>query len=302
MPADRSGRRHPAYLLYRSGQALTSRIPGPLLLPAAEAAGLAIGRLNGRRRAVVRRNMARVVGPARVERAVDLAFRSYARYWAETLRIPAPGLERIAERVTCEGVHHLAGHLDAGRGVLFVTPHVGSWDVAGLWLASQGWRTVAVAERLEPPELFDLFSTLRRQAGIEVHPLGESRSARALLSGLASGAIAALVADRDISGTGVEVEFFGERTFLPSGPAVLARRTGAPLIVGGMFQRPRGRYHGVILEPIEVAKGKTDPDDTTRLTQLVAHRLEELIRRDPGQWHLFQPNWPSDPGYRGGRR
>lgn len=306
MPAevrgDDPGRRHPAYVLYRTGQAVTSRIPGRVLLPAAELAGMAVGRLNKRRRAVVRRNIRRAVGHHDLERTVDGAFRSYARYWAETLRIPAPGTQEIGRRVTCEGLEHLSGHLNEGRGVIFVTPHVGSWDVAALWLASFGWRIVAVAEHLEPPALFDMFVKLRAQAGVEVHPLGTSASARALLTGLRSGAAVGLVADRDISGTGVEVEFLGERTFLPPGPAVLAMRTGAPLIAGALFQRPGGRYHGVILPEIPVEQRKPDASEVARLTQTVAGRMEQLIRRDPGQWHLFQPNWPSDPGYPQRRR
>src|SRR5207253_745301 len=176
---------------------------------------------------------------------VDEAFRSYARYWVETLRVPKPGLDEINRRTTMEGMDALSKLLDAGRGVLFVSPHTGSLDVAGGWLASHGWRVVAVAEDLEPPELFDLFARLRRSIGIEVHAAGSGASARALLNGL---------------------------------------RTGA----------------GVVLDPIEVSPGRADPDRVRELTERIARGMEELIKREPGQWHLFQPNWPSDPGYRHG--
>jgi KDO2-lipid IV(A) lauroyltransferase len=188
--------------------------------------------------------------------------------------------------------------LDAGQAVLFVSPHTGSLDVAGAWLASNGWRVVTVAEELEPPELFELFARLRRSVGIEVHAAGSGASARALLTGLRSGAAVGLVADRDITGTGIEVEFCGEKTYLPAGPAVLALRTGAPVAVGTLYQRPWGRWHGVVLEPIEVEKGRADPERVRRLTEKIARGMEELIKREPGQWHMFQPNWPSDPGYR----
>jgi KDO2-lipid IV(A) lauroyltransferase len=241
--------------------------------------------------------LSRVVGAAELERTVDAAFRSYARYWVETLRVPKPGIEAIRSRTTAEGLDNLARHLDAGRGVIFVTPHLGSWDIAGGWLASHGWRVLAIAEELQPPELFELFCRLRRAVGIEVFPLGKASSARALLAGLREGAALGLVADRDISGAGIEVEFFGEKTYLPTGPAVMAMRTGAPIAAGALLQRPGGRYHGVILDPIEVEPTR-DPASVRQITERVARDLETLIQRDPGQWHLCQPNWPSDPGYR----
>ena len=249
----------------------------------------------------MRRNLARVVEGSVLERTVDEAFRSYARYWMEALRLPKPGLAEIQRRVTnVEGLDNIARYLDAGRGVIFISPHLGSYDVAGAWLASYGWRILAVAEELEPPELFEMFRTLRRSVGVEIVPAGKGSTARALLSALREGGAVGLVADRDITGSGVEVEFFGEKTFLPNGPAVLALRTGAPLIVGALLQRPGGLYHGVLLEPIEVQAGKADRARADELTVEVARRMEDLIRREPGQWHLFQPNWPSDPGYRSG--
>ncbi len=258
-----------------------------------------VARRNAKRRAVVRRNLARVVDPPALEAAVDEAFRSYARYWMEALRLPKPGLDEIRRRTTTvEGLDNIAKYLNAGRGVIFVTPHLGSYDVAGAWLASYGWRILAVAEELEPPELFEMFRSLRRSIGVEVLPAGKGSTARALLAALRSGGAAGLVADRDITGSGVEVDFFGERTLLPNGPAVLALRTGAPLIVGALLQRSGGRYHGVLLDPIEVEPGKADKDRAYELTVEIAHRMESLIRREPGQWHLFQPNWPSDPDYR----
>lgn len=298
MPHRSNGRTDPAYLLYRVGQLAASVVPEGVLFPAAARAGNVVAHRNRRRREVVRRNLARVVGADDLERTVDEAFRSYARYWVETLRIPKPGTEEIRRRTTAEGLDGLARLLDAGRGVVFVTPHIGSYDVAGAWLASHGWRVIAIAEELEPRALFELFASLRRTVGVEVYPLGKGSSARALLTGLRGGAAVGLVADRDISGSGVMVEFLGEKTMLPTGPAVLSLRTGAPIAVAALYQRPGGRYHGVVCDPIEPTPGRADPETVLALVTEVAARMEDLIRREPGQWHLFQPNWPSDPGYR----
>jgi phosphatidylinositol dimannoside acyltransferase len=294
------GTREPAYLLYRAGAAVASTLPESVLLAGAKLMGTGVARVNKRRRAVVERNLARVVAPEALDATVDTAFRSYARYWMETLRIPRPGTDEIRRRTTVEGQENLSQFLDAGQGVVFVSPHVGSYDVAAGWLAAQGWRVVAVAEEVEPPALFELFRELRRAVGVEVYPLGHASTARALLTALRDGAALGLIADRDISGSGIEVPFFGEPTWLPTGPAVLALRTGAPLCAGALYQRPGGGWHGVILDPIPVEKGRADPERVRELTIAMAGKLEELVRREPGQWHLFQPNWPSDPGYAGG--
>jgi lauroyl/myristoyl acyltransferase len=291
-------RTDPAFLIYRFGRALTSVLPEQITFGLSSFAGDAIARLSQGQRAVVRRNLARVVEASKLEATVDEAFRSYARYWVETLRIPSPGSDEIRRRTTVEGIEGMAKHLDAGRGVIFVVPHLGSYDVAGAWVASHGWKVIAIAEEIEPPELFEMFTRMRASVGVEVLPVGKGSSARALLNGLRNGAAVGLVADRDISGSGIEVEFFGEKTLIPNGPAVLALRTGAPIAVGALYQRPGGRYHGVVLDPIEVEAGKADADRVRDITEQIVAKMEELIRREPGQWHLFQPNWPSDPGYR----
>lgn len=287
-----------SYAVYRAGRAIAGLVPDAISLRLAEVAGLAASKLNATQRAVVRRNMVRVVGERNVDRYVDEAYRSYARYWIEALRMPKPGLVEIKRRTTTEGLDELSKRLDEGRSVIFVSPHLGSYDVAGAWLASNGWRVLAVAEELEPTALFEMFCELRRSVGVEILPAGKGATARTLLSALREGAIAGLVADRDIAGSGIEVEFFGEKTLIPNGPAVLALRTGAALAVGALYQRPGRRYHAVVLDPIDVEAGKTEEHRVRVLTEHVVRQMEELIRREPGQWHLFQPNWPSDPGYR----
>jgi KDO2-lipid IV(A) lauroyltransferase len=103
-----------------------------------------------------------------------------------------------------------------------------------------------------------------------------------------------LLCDRDLTGDGIEVEFLGERTTLPAGPATLALRSGAPLVAVGCYFRPHGRHEIRILEPIDTERKGRIRDDVARVTQDLAHRFEELIRAQPEHWHLMQPNWPSD--------
>ena len=115
-----------------------------------------------------------------------------------------------------------------------------------------------------------------------------------MLRALRDNRIVCLLSDRDIEGDGVEVEFFGERTTLPGGPATLALRTGATLLPAAVYFRPGRDHLGVVRPPIEVERAGRLREDIARITQVLAHELEALIRAAPEQWHLLQPNWPSD--------
>jgi KDO2-lipid IV(A) lauroyltransferase len=153
-------------------------------------------------------------------------------------------------------------------------------------------------EALDPPELFEWFVDLRQRLGMTVVPLGPS-AAGAVMRALRNNEVVCLLCDRDLERTGVEVEFFGERTTLPAGPAMLGLRTGAPILPTGVYFTPRYNGHHAIVRPPVPAQRIADSlrDDVSRVTQSLARELELLIRRHPEQWHLFQPNWPSDPGY-----
>jgi KDO2-lipid IV(A) lauroyltransferase len=149
-----------------------------------------------------------------------------------------------------------------------------------------------VVEMLNPPELFEWFADLRRSFGMNVVALGPEAGG-AVARALKANHVVCLLCDRDIGGGGIEVQFFGERTRLPGGPATLAIRSRSPLIPTAAYFRGRGHL-GVCRPPIPVERQGTVREDVSRITQLVAHELEELIRAAPEQWHLMQPNWPSD--------
>ena len=249
---------------------------------------------------MLERHLRRVHGAAlqgaALRREVRRAFTSYARYWAESFRLPGSTPAQLAEGTTTEGLHHLERALAAGNGVVLALPHLGGWYYGGAWLASLGFRMVAVVETVEPPELFEWFAQLRRSLGMEVLPLGQGVGTAALRR-LREGAVVALVCDRDLEGTGVQVDFFGERTTLPGGPATLALRSGAALVPCAIYFGESGAHHAIFKAPLDTARTGRLRDDVARVTQEVAVELEGFIRRAPDQWHLLQPNWPSDPGY-----
>ena len=285
------------YLAYRTGSVVARAVPAPVAHHGARLAGVVLVRTMKGRRAMLERHLRRVHGPAldgpALHREVRRAFASYARYWAESFRLPGSTPAQLAVDMTSEGLEHVEQALAAGRGVVLALPHLGGWDYGGAWMASLGFRMVAVVETVEPPELFEWFAQLRRSLGLEVLPLGPGVGAAALRR-LGEGAVVALVCDRDLEGTGVEVDFFAERTTLPGGPATLALRAGAALVPCAMYFGAGGSHHAIFHAPLDTARTGRLRDDVARVTQELAVELEGFIRRAPDQWHLLQPNWPSD--------
>jgi KDO2-lipid IV(A) lauroyltransferase len=192
------------------------------------------------------------------------------------------------------GYHHVAESLAAGKGTILALPHLGGWEWAGFWLTQvQHLQVTVVVEPVEPPALFEFFTEFRRKLGMHIVPLGPS-AAGEVLRALKAGHVVCLLSDRDIIGDGVELEFFGETTTLPAGPATLALRTGARLLpVGCYFEGSHG-HHAVVQPPVPAEREGRLRADVARVTADLGVRLEELIRAAPEQWHLQQPNWPSD--------
>lgn len=242
------------------------------------------------------RNLARVRPNLRGrerERAVEATFESYARYYVESFRLPGTSLADLDSGFTTEGYEHVERARAEGRGAIMVMPHLGGWEWAGFWLTRVRQIPVTVVvERLEPPALFEWFAKLRRSFGMEVVALGP-QAGPAAIRALRANHLLALLCDRDLDGNGPEVEFFGERTTLPGGPATLALRTGAPILPAAVYFDGPVR-HGLIRPPLDTTRRAGLREDVARVTQDVAGALEELIRAAPEQWHLLQPNWPSD--------
>lgn len=251
-------------------------------------------------RKLVERHQRRVsphLNAFQLQRRVNDAFQSYMRYYIETFRLSSLTDEQIDSGFSVEGYRHIEDAAKLERGVILALPHVGGWEWAGRWLAQRGWKVSAVVEKLESQEAFETFLDVRRALGVNVIPL-DDRAGIAVQEALRNKHIVCLMSDRDIQRNGVEVEFFGERTTVPAGPAFFSLRTGAPLIPCAVyFTRRVDGHHAVVRPPIEFARGERLRADVQRLSQMLVSELEALIRRAPEQWHVFSPNWPSDPGY-----
>jgi len=276
-------------------------------LPAIAAQGLvpAIGMganfASPERRLMVERHLRRVdptIGGIRLRRAVQEAFDSYTRYWLESFRLPYLSRRAVERGMQVEGYDHVTEALGSGNGLILALPHLGGWEWAGRWLADRGHGLTAVVEQIEPPELFEWFTELRNKLGMNIVSLGPS-AGREVLAALKRNDVVCLLSDRDIQRTGVEVEFFGETTTVPAGPATLSIRTGAPILPTAVYFTDRTDGHlGIVRAPIDTTRSDDGlRADVQRVSQSLAAELEHLIRRAPSQWHLFQPNWPSDPGH-----
>jgi phosphatidylinositol dimannoside acyltransferase len=287
---------------FRTGTAVARFVPAAIAEGLAPTIALGVNlAASPERRAMVERHMRRVNPSwpsARIRQAVQGAFDSYTRYFIESMRLPSLSARTIAANHRLTGMSRITDALEMGNGVILALPHLGGWEWAGRWLCDQGYQVTVVVEQIQPPELFDWFIELREELGMHVLPLGPD-VAPGVIKALRANDIVCLLCDRDLAGGGIEVEFFGERTTLPGGPATLGLRAGAPILpVGVYFTRQVNGHHSVIRPPLSMERTGRLRDDVTRITQELAHELEHLIRRAPDQWHMFQPNWPSDPGYR----
>lgn len=249
------------------------------------------------RAAQVSRNLARAYGselpPKALRGARADTFHSYAQYWVESFRLPERTPEELDERFAVRDLAHIDDALAAGHGVILTMPHLGGWEWAAFWLTMvHGVEVSAVVEAVQPPELSDWFLGLRRSYGVDVIQLGPN-AGRESLRALRANRVLCLLSDRDLHGGGTAVDFFGERTTLPAGPATLALRSGAPLLPTAVYFEGRGHL-AVVRPPLDTSRQGRLREDVERITAAMASELEELIRVAPEQWHLLQPNWPSD--------
>jgi KDO2-lipid IV(A) lauroyltransferase len=280
-------------LAFRAGwalvRALPERVAARLFLLGADIAWRRQGK--GTRRLMS--NLTRVVPPdTDMQQLGRDALRSYARYWLECFRLPVLSPDRIVGRMQVAEEHNLRDAHAAGKGTILALPHMGNWDHAGAWLVLTGVPFTTVAERLQPAELYEQFVAFREQLGFEVIALsgGQTPPFETLAERLRAGRMLCLLADRDLTPSGVPVTFFGARATMPAGPAALALRTGAaliPTITWYTGDAVRGEWRGLTGPPIPHT-------DVATMTQALADAFAEGIAAHPADWHMLQRLWSDD--------
>jgi phosphatidylinositol dimannoside acyltransferase len=222
------------------------------------------------------------------------AVRSYLRYWCEVFRLPRMSRDDVVGRMFVVDEQRLRDAVAAGNGVILALPHMGNWDHAGAWLTGTGVPFTTVAERLEPEALFARFVAFRESLGMEVLPLtgGAVQASQVLQDRLRAGRVVCLLGDRDLTSRGVPVDFFGERTRMPAGPAMLAALTGADLLRAHLTFTATG-WHNLICPPLPLP-GERLAQQVRGGTQLLADGYATGIRARPADWHMLQPLWEAD--------
>jgi lauroyl/myristoyl acyltransferase len=277
--------------LYFTGWRLVRWLPESTAYKLAYSVSDFLVKRNGKSVQRLRSNLSRTQ-PGMTALDLDLlvieAMRSYMRYWCDTFRLPDWSKERIIKTTSVTNEHLLTDAIAARTGVIVAVPHAGNWDHAGAYFCAKGIRLVTVAERLKPEKLFLKFLAYRQAMGMEVLPL-DGRVLSTLEERLNEGALVALVSDRDLSRSGIEVDFFGGTARMPAGPALLALRTKAPLITAFVTYTQSGvhiEFRNIILP--------SSGDESTKVNEIVqmtAQYFEDGISENPQDWHMLQRIW-----------
>jgi len=255
-------------------------------------------RTKGARR--LRANLARVVPDADDAALDDLTrqgLRSYFTYWCDAFRMPDWGPERV-DRIEVRNEHIVREALARGGGAVGALPHMGNWDHGGAWCTANGIPVTTVAERLKPEAVYREFLEFREGLGMTIYPLtgGDGDVFARLADHVRSNDFIPLLADRDLTERGIEVDFFGEKASMPAGPAALALRTGAPLVPVTTFCVGDAPNHSLVMqfdEPVTAASG-TGRDKASAMTQRLAEVFERRIREHPADWHMLQRVFTAD--------
>jgi lauroyl/myristoyl acyltransferase len=287
------------YYGYVAGSALARAVPERAAYGFAKLIGSYAAR-RSKKRPFVERNLARITGlrpdSSEMNALVVEAYRSYARYWLETFRLVREGPEFFLERFVCKHNDRIEEVRSRGKGAIVVVGHLGNWDAAGAWVGATGRKLVTVAEVLKPRRMFDFFADHRAKLGMTIFP-AQAGATGDLVRAVDEGAVVAILGDRDLKGRGPKVDFFGEKTTFPAGPAVVALKTRVPLLVAGVYgvERPDGKkgWEAEISLPIELSDD-TGKEAIAELTQRVANVLEGFVARRPEEWHVFNPFWLVD--------
>lgn len=249
--------------------------------------------LDRKGREAVKSNLRRVLGPERSERMVGYearwTFRHFGKFFAEFFRFTSFGSRFVEKHVLTCGLENLEEAVGAGRGAIILTAHIGNWELGGSVLVELGYDVTTVALEEKNKRVYALLSKQRARRGVDVLPA--KGNLRGCYRALKEGKILALLADRDVTGAGIEVEFFGKSVKIPQGPARLSVRTGAPIVPAFMLRRPNDSWHLYVEKAIYPDASVDDENAIKNIIQKYVPVLEEFIRWHPSQWAVFYDFW-----------
>ena len=280
------------YLLYLLAWKLIGYLPEKSAYKLANLASDWIYKKNGKGIKRLRSNYRRVrpnISEVELEALTKLGMRSYMRYWFDTFRLNKWSKERIIQTTKVNYEHLLRDPIAKKLGCIVALPHAGNWDHAAAYFCSTGINLTTVVEQLKPEAIFKKFLDYRQSIGIEAISHKE-KSVPILTQRLKDGKLIALIADRDMSRNGIEVDFLGGVAKMPSGPALLALKTGAPLITAYISYLPSG-IEIFFDETISLPTSGSEAEKIKLITQSIADNFARKIRENPVDWHMLQRIW-----------
>ena len=280
------------YLLYLIAWKLIALLPEKSAYKLADYVSDRIYKKNGKGIKRLRGNYGRVMpeySPQKLEELTKLGMRSYLRYWFDTFRLSKWSKNRIISTTQVIRENLLRDPILSKQGCIVALPHAGNWDHAAAYFCSTGITLTAVVEKLKPEAIFKKFLAYRQSIGIEAISHKE-KTIPILTERLQAGKLIALVADRDMSRNGIEVNFFGKTSKMPSGPAILAIKTGAPLITAYVRYTPGG-IEIIFDETLKPTNSGSEEEQIKIITQSMADNFAKRIKENPVDWHMLQRIW-----------
>jgi phosphatidylinositol dimannoside acyltransferase len=280
------------YLLYLFAWKVIGILPEKTAYQLANFVSDQILRKNGKGIQRLRSNYKRVVpsiSNSALEALTKEGMRSYLRYWFDTFRLNKWSKSRIIETTFVVRENLLRDPIETKKGCIIALPHAGNWDHAAAYFCSTGIPITAVVERLKPEAIFKKFLAYRQSIGIEAISHRE-KTIPILMERLNQGKLVALVADRDMSRNGIEVNFLGGIAKMPAGPAILAIKSGSPLVTAYIRYLDEG-IEITFDETIQLPISGSEEEQIRIVTQSMADNFAKRIKDSPVDWHMLQRIW-----------
>jgi KDO2-lipid IV(A) lauroyltransferase len=282
-----------SYLFYRLGGAIVPKTPPAIGYALCNLLGGFLYQFNRPGRANIRLSLQRILGPqadqAEINRRVRATFDNILYNYFDLFRLPALNPQTIERLVTVRGWEHVETALAEERGIVMTSAHLGNIEVVLYAMLLRGLAITIPVERVEPPELFEYICALRMSHGLQLIPV--DGSLLSLIRTLKKGGVAGLAADRDITGSGQVVNFFGHPAQLPDGHVRLALKTGAPIVLGFSRRNPDHTYQACFLPPFHPPAARTEEERVQAGLKLIAAEMEKAISQNPEQWTVTVSIW-----------
>lgn len=280
------------YILYRIGQFIALHLP----LKAAYKLAVFFSDLHyffaDKDRKNVTKNL-KIIFPDKAERQIKAIririFRNFAKYLVDFFRFSKIDKEYITKNIKIKNLRYFDEALQKKKGVIVLTAHIGNWELGGVVIAQLGYPFWVVALEHKDKKVDDFFNFQRESKGVKVIPL--KRAVRTSLSILKENRLLALAGDRDFSGKGIIVDFFGKPAILPEGAAAFSLKTGAPIVPGFMLRNDDDSFTLKIERPLEFSPSGNKEKDLADIICWYKAIFEEYIRKYPEQWYIFRSFW-----------